>query len=275
MGKGEKVNIMMNKMMYAEAVASRVNGEVQIVTKTNGVEKVCVVVKKDHYSPCIYIGDMFDAGLSVDDAEVQVRAILATPAPEECSLANVITDWDVAKDMLELRLYNENTPAEVKFSAEDYGFDDLIIIPYVKLSDNASIKVNNSLMKSWGVSEDLVFDKAKHNTEKNGLYLKTMFEALIELMPEMKGCIEKPEDEKLWVLSNNKRHLGAIQVIVFQMEINALMPNGYYVIPSSIHEVLIVPNGEVEEDELNKMVKTVNEEQIMLEDQLSNHVYKF
>ena len=48
------------------------------------------------------------------------------------------------------------------------------------------------------------------------------------------------------------------------------------VLPSSIHEVLILPdNGFFEVPALNEMVKEVNETQVPDEDILSDHVYYY
>lgn len=48
----------------------------------------------------------------------------------------------------------------------------------------------------------------------------------------------------------------------------------YYILPSSIHEVLIVPaTCGLDRDELKEMVCTVNRDQVAPEDQLSDEVY--
>ena len=51
-----------------------------------------------------------------------------------------------------------------------------------------------------------------------------------------------------------------------------LFPNGYVVLPSSVHEV-IVRELDMDPDELSKLVQTVNAEQVDPEEQLSNHAY--
>ena len=49
-----------------------------------------------------------------------------------------------------------------------------------------------------------------------------------------------------------------------------------YIIPSSVHEVLIIPKvGNITSEELNKMVREVNESDLEREDILSDHVYEY
>ena len=50
----------------------------------------------------------------------------------------------------------------------------------------------------------------------------------------------------------------------------------YYLLPSSIHEFLIVPKTPmINPDNLRRMVKEVNETQIAQEELLSDHIYYF
>ena len=49
-----------------------------------------------------------------------------------------------------------------------------------------------------------------------------------------------------------------------------------YVIPSSVHETLIVPKTYVDDLEgLQKMVRDINEREVRPEDQLSNNIYEY
>ena len=50
----------------------------------------------------------------------------------------------------------------------------------------------------------------------------------------------------------------------------------FYILPSSIHEVLIVPvSGGIELDYLEEMVRTINATEVSPEDRLSDQVYLF
>ena len=50
----------------------------------------------------------------------------------------------------------------------------------------------------------------------------------------------------------------------------------FFVLPSSVHEVLLVPdNGNLEWRELEELVQTVNETTVDAKDKLSDHVYHY
>ena len=50
----------------------------------------------------------------------------------------------------------------------------------------------------------------------------------------------------------------------------------FYILPSSIHEVLVVPVSEgIDRTELEAMVRTINRDEVALDDRLSDRVYLF
>ena len=80
------------------------------------------------------------------------------------------------------------------------------------------------------------------------------------------------------VLTNEMGCLGAAALFYpNQMEkIAASLGGNYFVLPSSIHEVLILPDdGNLNYMELEQMVKEVNETTVDRKDQLSNNVYYY
>ena len=55
-----------------------------------------------------------------------------------------------------------------------------------------------------------------------------------------------------------------------------LFPEGYYLLPSSIHEMIIVPkDGNISPKELGEMVRNVNETEVAREEVLSDRIYEF
>ena len=82
----------------------------------------------------------------------------------------------------------------------------------------------------------------------------------------------------MYILSNTRRVNGASAMLNYDA-LEALCEKmgtvDLAIIPSSIHEVLVVRWSEVEQnpDYFNDMVTTVNDEQVPLEEVLSDHVY--
>lgn len=86
-----------------------------------------------------------------------------------------------------------------------------------------------------------------------------------------------PEDQLL-VLTTEEGRLGASALLYpgMQEQIGKIVGGDYFVLPSSVHEVLILPdNGEQTPSELAKMVKGINENEVAPHDRLCNRVLRF
>lgn len=86
-----------------------------------------------------------------------------------------------------------------------------------------------------------------------------------------------PEDPLL-VLTTEDGRLGASALLYpgMQEQIGKIVGGDYFVLPSSVHEVLILPdNGEQTPSELARMVKEINENEVSPQDRLCNRVLRF
>lgn len=86
-------------------------------------------------------------------------------------------------------------------------------------------------------------------------------------------------NSSLLIATNVNGYYGAIAVLedqVWDAVIEKYGNQDYYILPSSVHEVLLVPTSSaIDIDVLRSTVKTVNETEVSLADQLSNDVYLF
>ena len=81
----------------------------------------------------------------------------------------------------------------------------------------------------------------------------------------------------MYVVSNKARFLGAA-TILYKQVLNYLyekLEGEFYILPSSIHEVIAVSNVELSEDELKKMVTEINENEVDYLEVLSDSVYRY
>ena len=170
-------------------------------------------------------------------------------------------------------MYNNKTNADVYKSAKDYGFDDLRLIPYIQLSDNMSIRVTKLLCKMWDKKPSAVITKAYKNTAKEDfriLNIKTMF------------CTQEDINNgapNLYAITNDKFGYGAVGVIFLKERLAELFPTGYKVLPSSIHDVLVLGNDDMRiagvEKFLDLVINDVNDTCIKPEEVLGNKFYEF
>lgn len=85
------------------------------------------------------------------------------------------------------------------------------------------------------------------------------------------------ENERMFVLSNDTATNGAIWMTRPEAleEISERVGGDYFVLPSSIHEVIIVADLKFDKDALQDMVISVNQGQVRPEERLSDNVYAY
>ena len=267
----------MNVTQYMNAVAEALGAETTIVEKTNGIVFHGVMKGNSNCKATVYVDSYYASDIPVSEAAKEIDEILSQN--QRNFDVSELTNYEYAKGMLRARLYNKATNADVFRKSRD--FKDLIIVPYIDLGDvngdggRASTKVTAQLVERWGVTEKEVIDTALKNS-KEDISIKSMGAVMKEMFTG-----EKVEDENLGinpemvVLTNEEKMYGAITAITAKAKLKKLFPNGYVILPSSIHEVIAVPYQPGMENELTGMVNAVNTEEVKPEEILGNRAYVF
>lgn len=272
----------MTKREYAEAIAKVVDGKVEEIKKANGIVWTGIVVRKEDakVSPTVYIDGYYDADIPVEVATEKVKETI------EREYANIdqgvdvsfYADFEKVKPLLRAKLLNgEKNNAEVKRSAKKYGFDDLIIVPYCKVTVNGiegAITIKKEHIESWGVTARYVIDTAIENTAQDAC-----IKDLMEMLAEMSGISvsELPKEyisaPRMVVVSNDQGMYGAMSVIS-KMDYLKEKYGSFFVVPSSVHEVIIVPaESEMDKAGLEEIIHNVNTEVLNPVDYLSDKAY--
>ncbi len=222
-------------------------------------------------------------------------------------------DYQQTQDKIVCKLVNYENNQELLKEIPYIRFLDLAIIFYcLIMSDNigsAVILIYNRHMELWNVTLEELYEKAKSNTRKLlGCRIRRLAdvlqESLIENMesdlPDLfEHCEEAgmTEGEKkefvsgmvqhifsdegqmpMFVMSNQKQLNGAVCMIYPDIlkDFAEEMERDLYIIPSSIHEVLLLPTVmENDADRLSEMVREVNATQVEADEVLANHIYFF
>lgn len=266
---------MTNTMKIANQVVEVIgNATAKEVEKANGVVLTGITVQTDgtNVFPTIYIDEMVEDGLTVDEIAEKVKKVAEEHAKPSLD-TSVIESAEYAREHLRARLYNKATNAEIFRSAEQYGFEDLIIVPYLDLDEvmkGGCIKVNKQLLNLWGMTAEECLEIAEENSRQ-----ETKVQSMAEIMAEMIG-MELPEPDEdtpqMIVVSNDSKMFGAYSIIPLLDYFKAKYPEGFAVLPSSVHEVIVVTT---DDPMLDGMVQDVNTTQVDLKEQLSDHAYRF
>ena len=202
---------------------------------------------------------------------------------------NSLSDYSQMKEKLAMEVVSTDANAELLSRVPHKEIEDMSIVYRFVLESNedgrASILVTDQLLESMGVSpEQLHADALRTAPELKPVVIKGMSEVMAEMMGmsaedlAMMGMPTDPADEQMYVATVPDKIHGA-GVIAYQnfMDQAAERAGGdFFILPSSIHELLIVPdNGQMSLRDLEAMVREVNATQVAPEDKLTDNVYHY
>lgn len=184
----------------------------------------------------------------------------------------MIENYSVAKENIVMRLINK---ANVDDSEVYVPMEDLAFVFRLKLDKSRLAKVTETMVDRWGVDIKTLLKDAQDTTER---LEPLMLQTLPGVLGGMFGVDVGSEDSSIYVVSTESMVGGAV-ALFYPTTIRKLMTrlntSKLLVIPSSIHEFLVMPFGEVDTDYINSVIKDVNETQVAPNERLSDHAYAY
>ena len=135
--------------------------------------------------------------------------------------------------------------------------------------------ITNELVRSWGIEPETLFKDAMEAAPCNE---PALLETMAKVMEEMTGEPVPGPGPKLYVATVRSKINGAAVMAYpgFMEEAAREIGSSYYILPSSIHEVLLLADIESPGLEtLEGMVRSVNRTQVAPEERLSDTVYHY
>ena len=227
--------------------------------------------------------DSYEAGTDMDEV-VNHTADSVEKAFREAPQIDItaITDYEQMKSKLSMEVVSADRNADLLQNVPHEKMEDMAVVYRLMLGQmdegSGTVLVTDQLMERFGIThEQLRQDALENAPEIRPSEIRGMSEVMNELAPGMAPEIA-PEDEQMFVASvpDKIRGAGVIAYPNFMEDAAEKMGGDFFVIPSSIHEVLLVrDNGEMTSKDLENMVKEVNATQVEPEDQLTDHVYHY
>lgn len=206
-----------------------------------------------------------------------------------------ITDYDLIKDRIRCKLINLDANVQYLRGKPYTQMEDLAVVYQILLDKNAdrlaTITITDNLLDSYGITLPELHKQALDNMEAlQPVSFKSISETLIELFSlpsyddeasreQADKMIEKLKSEEAlstYVLTNRERTEGAAEILRDDVRQQIAEKLGdFYVIPSSIHEVLVLPQKGINLKDLEKMVQETNQIQVLPEERLSDHIYSY
>ena len=158
---------------------------------------------------------------------------------------------------------------------------DLAVTYYIEfVMRNGTIckaTLTDDVFENWNIPADVL-----HNTAVTNTFTKKdpKIVPIANAIPSASLSTIASQDElnSLLVISNDSTMFGAINM--FNMEIlnNAaflLCAKEIYIIPSSIHEIIVCAKDDMDSEQLKSIIKEVNESFVREDEILSNNLYLF
>ena len=194
-----------------------------------------------------------------------------------------LTNYDEMKTKLAMEVVSADRNADMLQNIPHEQMEDMAVVYRLILGQDSegrsSVLVTNDLMAQFGVTHEQLHEDAMVNApEIRPSEIRGMSVVMTEMMgPGMIPEID-PADEQMFVagVSDNIHGAGVIAYPNFFEDAAEKLGGDFYVLPSSIHEVLLVrDNGEMTAKDLEAMVREVNATQVAPEEQLTDHVYHY
>jgi hypothetical protein len=271
--------------MLSERLAPDTTLQFQQVSKNNGVsfDAIIMISSKVNLSPTIYIPPYYHRYLDGVDIASIVEDILDTyqkHLPDKDFDVTLFTDYEKAKDRIVLRLVSYERNEKLLQSIPHKRFLDFAVIFYCLLESNAThqagILIYNHHLGIWDVDSEELFQTALCNSPHLLEYeLFNLQDILKEVLCETKDtCTDNLFP--IYALSNRHHTYGAA-VILYPGLLASLADSfdkDLLIIPSSVHEVLLLPSDEIPDaGYYSDMIREVNETQLADEEVLSDHAY--
>ncbi len=273
--------------------------------KLNGIIRNSIVIMKDGESvaPALYLEECYNDYLKGISLDVIAAGIINAYFNNYKSLDNIkvsLMGFKQVSDKIFFKLINYDKNIDYLKGLAHIRWMDLAITFSIliknDLTGSASINIKNDMLDYWQVSIDTLMELAEQNTPKlfkaNVKRMNDIIEEIIISQFKESGSTDIDDILKDLIISSNTLDnadnlyvatnvsgVNGAAWLLYNNELRNLSENlgsNLYILPSSIHEVIIVPSGkQMAKYDLFQMVKEVNETQVPYMEILSNNVYLY
>lgn len=269
---------------FQKQLGSNYQVSIRKATKNNGTILTALVITSlsSNIPSCIYLEKYYMS--LADDGETfeAVMKNIMEAAIDRMYDISVLEDYESIREKIRGRLINTEKNRNFLSEVPHRKFLDLSITYVVLFEDEknesqGSIQIDNAYMERLGVTEQVLYEIAKTNIEE---FLLTDINSLF-------GAFSKEEDQPelgksflpMYVLSNQSRMYAALGMLDEKVMCKAaeIFGGDFTILPSSVHGLILVPNAEKMKDaeQLAKMVQEINRTQVLEEEVLSGHIYRY
>lgn len=293
-----------------------VDVSVRDIRKNNGIflKGMTMFAKGSNMSPTIYLNDFFEEynrGKSLSSVVGDIVKIYDKTKVHGNMNMDFFLDYEKVRKQIYCRLINYEKNKDILTEIPHRKYLDMAVVCYFgytnEIIGNGTIMIQESHLESWNIGKEALLDWALENTEKTlGYQCLNMMDMMRDMLLEgfrteteeweefeaedpkenITECAEKIVDNMLrengkgpmYVVTNKQKCLGAI-CMMFDSVLSHMaekMGEGFVILPSSVHEIILVSGKEAASAEyLRKIVTEINATQVEPQEVLSDNVYYY
>ena len=287
----------MNYQEFVCAVTEKLNHEsleeIQVkehcTIKNNGQIREGVLIQEagTNVCPAIYLEEYYErfrGGESLEQIVKEIYELYQKIRQEKQIDLKQFLELESWKEHLAVKVVQTHQNESLLEEIPHLDYLDLSLIFYLILGKSeegrATMQITNAHIRQWGISVEQLYTMAMKNSVR---MLPAEFCPLPEMICQITGLTKEqiPElnrDCEMYVLSNCSRIQGAVCMFyphVLEM-IGEILKEDYYILPSSVHEVIILPKSRgIPKEDLDSMICQINQTHVGAEEVLSDHAYLF
>lgn len=264
----------------------------ETILKNNGVclESILVLDKNLPCAPVIYLAPLYahyKNGSSMEEVCRFALSMIHRKLPFSSDLLMELPKLQAIKNRIAYRLVSRMENGKLLKDVPWVPFLNLAVIFFLQLdsADDTQITalIHKRLAALWNLSTDELFRLAKKNTPLLFPISLAPLQSLIadsleEAPPEPDSSDVSSLLPRIHVLTNRQGIYGA-SCLLYENAIKDFaeqMASDVIILPSSIHEVLLIPDLHVfDYESLRQMVQAINAAEVPREDILSDEIYLY
>ena len=295
---GNKICISMAKIMGSDYELM-----FREVAKNNNVYLHSIMINKkgSNVAPSIYIDELYEDyihGRTLSEIVNDILDVYRRNAREIKMDMSFFTYFDTVKDRILYKLIHWERNTKLLKDIPHLKWNDLAIVFYYLFEDErfgkATILIKNSHLAMWKIDRETLYKNARSNMPRlqpdEMIPIRQVIEDIMlnynsshmdiidDGLRQGYDDIMNGQEPVMYLLSSQDKYFGAA-VILYSKALKKLsekLNRNLIILPSSVHEVLLVPDDNVAETEFyREMVKEVNDTQLEPEEILSYNVYYY
>ena len=249
----------------------------------NGVSMKGIIIRSnDPITPILYTDDLVKMAEECGQGISDVADVLVKKYEQQKDIeidVNQLMSRETILSHIYIGIQKNSGEKIEKKPCEFEGLEKYLYVKHSTKGRHYSLKLSQQIMGAINLSSDEAWHYAEKNTFAVGETQVQNVASMLSGMGYISDEVAEAESDfqQLYVVTNRAKYRGA-SAILDRRALKAFAEehgvNELIVLPSSIHEMLILPyQGDMNLDDLSDIVKEVNAAQVEPEEQLTDTAY--